>query len=162
MKSDNIASHLYRVRFFYQLPKVHKAAIFVLTLEMRWFNRWVRDLTTFTQLIRDGWLVDLGLSDFPPVTFPCTCLHTSAGAIIVTGAQHSCLPTCNSIRLHLHGLRVTCSSVTVSRDKTYLVSSGSVLSNRLPKLWIHSSLYHMTSPSGIINMTQWKKSGSRS
>lgn len=34
IKSDNVASHVYRVRFFYQLPKVHKVAI--LFLLWRW------------------------------------------------------------------------------------------------------------------------------
>lgn len=61
----------------------------------------------FTLHIGDAGVLHLGLLGFPPV-LPLLqyqlCSQTSAGAILSTGAQHSCLLTYNSVRLHLHGL----------------------------------------------------------
>lgn len=149
IKSNPIASRLYRVRFFNQLCKVHKAAIFVPTLEMRQFrHKWVHDLATFTMLIRDRWVLYLGLPDFPAVTSPLhqyqLCLPTSAGATLHRSSAQL-LRIYNPIRLHLRGLIVTCSSVKVPRDKRYLVSSGSIPSKQLQNsgspphstVWLH-------------------------
>lgn len=154
MKSDNTASHLYGAWCFYQLPKVHKAAI--LFLLWRWGN-----LGTNEDMPQPHSLWSLGMDDFYtrfsyshlsmtpiPTVFTCICW----------GHDRYRCPAQLSADVQVHQITstwtlATCSSVKVSRDKTYLVSSGSIPSNQLPKLWIHSSLDHRTSSSGTINMT---------
>lgn len=65
IKSSNIASHLYRVRFLYRLSKVDKAAIFVPPLEMRQLrHKRVQDLATFTLLTGDARVPYWGLRAF--------------------------------------------------------------------------------------------------
>lgn len=58
----------------------------------------------------------------------------------------SCLLTNSSIRSHLPGLTAACSLLRVSKEKRYLIFSGSIPSNRWPKFWMNSSLHHMTAP----------------
>lgn len=47
----------------------------------------------------------------------------------------SCLLTNSSIRSRLHGLTAACSLLRVSKEKRYLIFSGSIPSNRWPKFW---------------------------
>lgn len=120
IKSHDIAAHLWRVSFLYELPKVDKAAIFVPTLQSRRLrHKCGQDSAMFTLRIGDAGVLYLGLPGFPPVTLPLPAVYTDVCRGHTLYRCSAQLSANNSITLHRHGLMATCSPVRVSRDKRF-------------------------------------------